>query len=426
MIAPRQVPPSPGLFHFLLFLSLCFPRGGNGGGRGTQRLFEHRHSVYIYQNFFAFDRAIAIKCVHVTAALCALFSVVRVVYLRACLWRKPRWTLTSLKTEMKGHGQKTWHLIIFKRKHTVWLSSLSSCQSQTHQLIWVSLTLLVSVRTPGAKPQSFRSPNRERIWRRSWGVMKARSSLTDLQVVPKHPQGPVPPRASLFEVLCRGFRPMKTRTIRLKQFLLTGSRRSEWNAVLTVLPVFFYDLCSLASSPPRPLTGFVSNRLQTGCSSYQIQTFLSADLSGPEWTLDCFDGWTLRRRAGHLSWINTPCVIAPKTSDLWERRASFLDSTSNRNDRNKPSHGPMFTHSFVHPFIHSQWNQGEFVWLSRSVLIKTAEVLLQDIKKLQACLIQTFNTKIQPSTTWRQGRSNEWARWGPGPPTFQQAYPKLP
>lgn len=45
-----------------LFLSLFFFLvEGKGGRRGTQRRFEHRHSVYIYQNFFAFDRAIAIK-----------------------------------------------------------------------------------------------------------------------------------------------------------------------------------------------------------------------------------------------------------------------------------------------------------------------------------------------------------------------------
>lgn len=43
-------------------MSLLFPRGEKRGvGGGTRRRFEHRHSVYIYQNFFAFDRAIAIK-----------------------------------------------------------------------------------------------------------------------------------------------------------------------------------------------------------------------------------------------------------------------------------------------------------------------------------------------------------------------------
>lgn len=43
---------------FLLFVS---PWREKGGRRGTQTQFEHRHSVYIYQNFFALDRAIAIK-----------------------------------------------------------------------------------------------------------------------------------------------------------------------------------------------------------------------------------------------------------------------------------------------------------------------------------------------------------------------------
>lgn len=62
--ALQGAPPPPFLFlfYFLLFLSLFFFLvEGKGGRRGTQRRFEHRHSVYIYQNFFAFDRAIAIK-----------------------------------------------------------------------------------------------------------------------------------------------------------------------------------------------------------------------------------------------------------------------------------------------------------------------------------------------------------------------------
>lgn len=54
------LPPFFVLISFSFFLFI-FPCGGKGGRRGTQRRFEHRHSVYIYQNFFAFDRAIAIK-----------------------------------------------------------------------------------------------------------------------------------------------------------------------------------------------------------------------------------------------------------------------------------------------------------------------------------------------------------------------------
>lgn len=54
---------------------------GKGCRRGTQRRFEHRHSVYIYQNFFAFDRAIAIKmcsCNHrrlSSLCVCVLFFI---------------------------------------------------------------------------------------------------------------------------------------------------------------------------------------------------------------------------------------------------------------------------------------------------------------------------------------------------------------
>lgn len=61
----RCPPPPFFLFYFLLsfFLSLILFSSWRekGARRGTQRRFEHRHSVYIYQNFFAFDRAIAIK-----------------------------------------------------------------------------------------------------------------------------------------------------------------------------------------------------------------------------------------------------------------------------------------------------------------------------------------------------------------------------
>lgn len=64
-LVPGRCPaPSPIIFffNFLFSLSLLFPRGEKRGvGGGTRRRFEHRHSVYIYQNFFAFDRAIAIK-----------------------------------------------------------------------------------------------------------------------------------------------------------------------------------------------------------------------------------------------------------------------------------------------------------------------------------------------------------------------------
>lgn len=65
------------IFFFFLFVYnfLFFPHGGKGGvRRGTRRGFEHRHSVYIYQNFFAFNRAIAIKCVHVTVVVSAVCS----------------------------------------------------------------------------------------------------------------------------------------------------------------------------------------------------------------------------------------------------------------------------------------------------------------------------------------------------------------
>lgn len=72
LIGASQGVPPPPLFLFFLFL-FCFISFSlflfsffsswreKGGRRGTQRQFEHRHSVYIYQNFFAFDRAIAIK-----------------------------------------------------------------------------------------------------------------------------------------------------------------------------------------------------------------------------------------------------------------------------------------------------------------------------------------------------------------------------
>lgn len=59
--------PPPFFFVFVLFPSFFLSFfvfsswREKGGRRGTQRRFEHRHSVYIYQNFFAFDRAIAIK-----------------------------------------------------------------------------------------------------------------------------------------------------------------------------------------------------------------------------------------------------------------------------------------------------------------------------------------------------------------------------
>lgn len=65
MIGAWQVPRPLAhyfFFNFLFSLSLLFPCGEKRGvGGGTRRRFEHRHSVYIYQNFFAFDRAIAIK-----------------------------------------------------------------------------------------------------------------------------------------------------------------------------------------------------------------------------------------------------------------------------------------------------------------------------------------------------------------------------
>lgn len=59
--------------HYFLFVFnvLFFPHRGKPSG--IERWFEHRHSVYIYQNFFAFNRAIAIKCVHVTVVVSALF-----------------------------------------------------------------------------------------------------------------------------------------------------------------------------------------------------------------------------------------------------------------------------------------------------------------------------------------------------------------
>lgn len=64
-LVPRQVPRPLThffLFNFLFSLSLLFTCGGKRGVEGgSRRRFEHRHSVYIYQNFFAFDRAIAIK-----------------------------------------------------------------------------------------------------------------------------------------------------------------------------------------------------------------------------------------------------------------------------------------------------------------------------------------------------------------------------
>lgn len=59
-------------FPFIIFFS--FLMVGRGVRRGTRGGFEHRHSVYIYQNFFAFNRAIAIKCVHVTVVVSAVCS----------------------------------------------------------------------------------------------------------------------------------------------------------------------------------------------------------------------------------------------------------------------------------------------------------------------------------------------------------------
>lgn len=68
LIGASQGAPPLSLFLFFVlfpFLFLCSllhsSRREKEGRRGTQRQFEHRHSVYIYQNFFAFDRAIAIK-----------------------------------------------------------------------------------------------------------------------------------------------------------------------------------------------------------------------------------------------------------------------------------------------------------------------------------------------------------------------------
>lgn len=48
-------------FFFMFFLLSFFLVEGKRGRKRTRRWLKHRHSVYIYQNFFAFNRAIAIK-----------------------------------------------------------------------------------------------------------------------------------------------------------------------------------------------------------------------------------------------------------------------------------------------------------------------------------------------------------------------------
>lgn len=121
MIAALQVPRRLAhyFFNFLFLLSLLFPRVGKRGvGGGTRRRFEHRHSVYIYQNFFAFDRAIAIKmcscscpglgCLPSSLFLFSFFSLGWVFLCRSVFvlryttvqFLNTNRTLTSLKTQI--------------------------------------------------------------------------------------------------------------------------------------------------------------------------------------------------------------------------------------------------------------------------------------------------------------------------------------
>lgn len=84
--------PPPFFFVFVLFPSFFLSFfvfsswREKGGRRGTQRRFEHRHSVYIYQNFFAFDRAIAIKmcsCNHCGLGCLLLFFLSPQLFLQS-------------------------------------------------------------------------------------------------------------------------------------------------------------------------------------------------------------------------------------------------------------------------------------------------------------------------------------------------------
>lgn len=125
--APQQVPAPPFflfLFYFLLsfslflFFSLWREKGGR---RGTQRRFEHRHSVYIYQNFFAFDRAIAIKmcsCNHCGLGCLLLFFLSPQLF-----------NFSSNRRALKSPEDKTSSVHVPEDVSTSWKKSLQSSEN---------------------------------------------------------------------------------------------------------------------------------------------------------------------------------------------------------------------------------------------------------------------------------------------------------